>query len=125
DMKNFSWNECMINYNKNNKKLDFALGIIQNCLEELIYDCIKSTEYGNRVLDCIQEYFSCITQNGWKFNSGCSFYKSIIYSYIAIKDDPERRLGEASQAGYFPFQGEKIQVIKNLFENHLGEILYN
>ncbi|MCS7244012.1 MAG: hypothetical protein RMJ36_04695 [Candidatus Calescibacterium sp.] len=100
------------------------IGIIQNCIEEFIVDCIKSTEYGNRVLKCIEEYISCVLQNGWKDNFGCIFYKSIIYSYIAIMEDPEKRLGEAFHAGYFPFQGEKIQVIKKLLERPLRRILY-
>ena len=80
-------------------------------LEDL---CLRAV--GNEpVMECIEQYFSCLEQKGISLPRNMS--KAKIHVYLASKPEADKRLGEASEAGYWPWGNQVFEKIKQFLRN--------
>ncbi|MGC9259619.1 MAG: DUF3226 domain-containing protein [Phycisphaerae bacterium] len=61
--------------------------------------CMRSVK-GRAQTACVESYLDCLKQNG---AYPAPVDKARAHAWLAGQDDPEKRVGEAAQAGYWPF----------------------
>ena len=66
-------------------------------LEDL---CLRALE-GDPAMQCVYEFMQCIQDRSTEVPKNTA--KGRLYAYLASKEDPELRLGEAAQRGYLPW----------------------
>ena len=66
-------------------------------LEDL---CLRALE-GDPAMQCVSEFMQCIQDRSVEVPRNAA--KGRVYAYLASKEDPELRLGEAAQRGYLPW----------------------
>lgn len=59
---------------------------------------------------CVDQYFACLGQQGLSLPAGLS--KARIQTYLASQE-PELRLGEAAEAGYWPWDDPAFERVKD------------
>lgn len=74
-------------------------------LEDL---CLRAVE-DDPATDCVREYFECIRQRGIASPSHPS--KAKVQAFLASRPEPGKRLGEAAQAGYWPWGNVAFQQV--------------
>ncbi len=66
-------------------------------LETLCMDSVRNRPRS----ECVQSYLDCLKQQGLHPSP---LDKARAHAWLAGQDDPEKRVGEAAQAGYWPFE---------------------
>lgn len=61
---------------------------------------------------CVDNYFQCLEYKGLKYHIGNHFSKAKLSVYLASKVDPTKRFSEASFAGYWEFDKEVFEEVK-------------
>ncbi len=74
--------------------------------------CLESVE-NNPALPCVDQYISCLSNNNYNPRN---IEKAKLHAYIASRDDPSSKLGEAARNGYFDFAHETFDDIKNFLQ---------
>ena len=62
--------------------------------------CLWALE-GEPEMQCVSEFMQCIEDHSGVVPKNPA--KGRVYAYLASKEDPELRLGEAAQRGYLPW----------------------
>ncbi len=62
------------------------------------------------VMRCIHEYLNCVKSNAHALPSAIA--KARVQSFLAVQPEPGKRLGEAAEAGYWPFTQPEFDPIK-------------
>lgn len=62
--------------------------------------CVKSIEE-EPAYSCLQRYFDCLTEQGIPQKRRD---KGLAHAYLASRPEPDKRVGEAAQAGYWPWE---------------------
>lgn len=62
--------------------------------------CLQSVG-GDPAMTCVEAYFKCLTRNLSKLPNNLS--KAKVHAFLASRDKPDLRLGEAAKAGYWPW----------------------
>ena len=79
----------------------------EGALEDL---CLGALE-GEPAMQCVSDYMQCVQQHLSKVPRNIS--KARIHAFLASREDPELRLGQAAHRGYFPWGDSAFeQVIK-------------
>lgn len=76
-------------------------------LEDL---CLEATK-DDPAFKCIETYFDCLTHEEIEHKDK-DIAKAWIHAYIASRPEPDLRLGEAAQKGYFDFDHPVFEPIK-------------
>lgn len=82
-------------------------GIKPGMLEDL---CLASIAT-DPVTSCIDQYFQCVESQAGYLPKDMS--KAKIHAFLASRPDPDKRLGEAAQSGYFPWDHQALNQIKD------------
>lgn len=68
-------------------------GMLENlCLNAILND---------PAMRCVEEYFNCIAKAG--ISEPKPIAKAKVYTWLASRENPARRVGEAAEAGYWPW----------------------
>ncbi len=73
--------------------------------------CLESVA-GDAAMGCVQGYFSCLNDNGVKQPN--SRTKAEAQAFLASRERPGLRLGEAAEAGYWDFEHAAFEPFKRL-----------
>jgi len=75
--------------------------------------CLKAVASDGAVL-CVEQYFQCLQQQGLSLPRNMS--KAKVQVFLASKPEPGKRLGEAAEAGYWPWDDPAFEEVKNFLE---------
>jgi len=79
-------------------------------LEDL---CLRAIEQNPAML-CVEQYFQCLQQQGLPLPRQMS--KAKVHVFLASNPDPDKRLGEAAQAGYWPWDAGAFDQVKSFLQ---------
>lgn len=75
-------------------------------LEDL---CLEAV-HADPVQSCLDEYFACITRQG--LPQPANLAKARIHAFLASREKPDRRLGEAAEKGDWPWDDPAFEPLK-------------
>jgi hypothetical protein len=75
--------------------------------------CLRAIE-NDPAYFCAHKYFDCLKDQGMPLPKNSS--KALIQVFLASRKEPGKRLGEAAQAGYFPWDNKAFDGIKEFFK---------
>ena len=76
-------------------------------LEELCLRAVKT----DPAMECVDEYFDCLKHKALALPKQMS--KAKVHVFLASRIKPDKRLGEAAKAGYWPWNHNAFEKIKN------------
>lgn len=79
-------------------------------LEDL---CLRAVEQDPAML-CVEQYFQCLQQQSLPLPQ--QMPKAKVHVFLASRSDPGKRLGEAAQAGYWPWDAQAFDQVKNFLQ---------
>ncbi|MBE9572626.1 MAG: hypothetical protein IMF11_18525 [Proteobacteria bacterium] len=71
---------------------------------------------GDPVAPCVEQYFQCMELHGIGLQEN-RIPKAKVQVFLASREEPGKRLGEAAQAGYWPWNAEAFQPLKNFLRD--------
>jgi len=77
--------------------------------------CLKSVD-DELVMDCVKDLFVCVKEKVSEKDYPENEWKAKVHAYLATKRFPDKRLGEAAEAGYWPLESEAFKDIMKLLE---------
>ena len=80
----------------------------EGALEDL---CLKSVE-ADRAMPCVEDFFECLRENSVEQSSPT---KARVHAFLASRPDPDLRLGEAAEKGYWDFDHAAFNGLKEFF----------
>lgn len=86
-------------------------GTSSGMLEDL---CLASVAR-NPAMTCVEQYFQCVQMQIGSLPSNMS--KAKVHIFLASKPDPDLRLGEAAQAGYWPWDDPAFDHVKQFLSS--------
>lgn len=81
-------------------------GSNQGMLEDV---CLQSV-VGDPAMTCVGEYFQCVKRNLGSLPSNLS--KAKVHAFLSSRDQPDLRLGEAAQKGYWLWDNQAFDQVK-------------
>ena len=81
-------------------------GADQGMLEDI---CLQSVA-NDPAMTCVEEYFECLMKNLDKSPRNPS--KARVHAFLSSRELPEKRLGEAAKAGYWPWDSQAFDHVK-------------
>ncbi len=87
-------------------------GSQQGTLEDL---CLKSVA-GDPAIPCVEAYFECLNQRGLG-PRGRKLSKAKVHVFLASREEPGLRLGEAADRGYWPWDAAAFKEIRQFLES--------
>ena len=79
-------------------------------LEDLCLKALQDNTQDTPIVKCLENYFCCLARRSTEFPNNLS--KAKIQAFLAAKEEPGKRLGEAAQAGYLPWDHPAFDEIK-------------
>lgn len=76
----------------------------------MLEDLCLAAVANNPAMPCVEEYFDCVQKQADSLPRNMS--KAKIHTFLSSKTDPDKRLGEAAQAGYWPWNNPAFNQIK-------------
>ncbi len=71
-------------------------------LEDLCLAAVTKDPSTRSAMHCVDDYFKCLGEQAGISHKINALPKARIHAFLASRPDPELRLGEAAQRGYFP-----------------------
>lgn len=81
-------------------------------LEDICLEAVKE----DSAIPCVEEYFRCLGKKGITLPSPVAISKAKVHTFLSSKKDPEKRLGEAAEAGYWPWENSAFNIIKQFLQ---------
>ncbi len=72
--------------------------------------CLR-TIHGTPTMQCVNQLFCCLQQQGLPLPNNLS--KAKVMAYLACQAEPDKRLGESAQAGYWDWNHPAFEDLKN------------
>jgi hypothetical protein len=79
-------------------------------LEDICFQALAE----DPAMSCIEQYFQCLRQNGLSLPNNMA--KAKIHAFLASRPEPGKRLGEAAEAGYFPWDAEAFNPLRDFIQ---------
>lgn len=79
-------------------------------LEDLCLEAANS----DPAMPCVNQYFECIKKQS--LNPPSNLSKAMVHAFLASRPDPDLRLGEAAQKGYWPFEDDAFKQVKTFLQ---------
>ncbi|MBI2849332.1 MAG: hypothetical protein HYX88_04300 [Chloroflexi bacterium] len=83
-------------------------------LEDLCLEAVKQ----DTAMPCVEQYFQCLKQQSPSPNNPS---KAKVQAFLASRTEPGKRLGEAAQAGYWPWSDPAFNQVKNCLRNSFAK----
>ncbi len=77
--------------------------------------CLESVE-SDPAIDCVDGYFECIEQTNVDGPREVWLAKARLHAFLASRERPDLRLGEAADAGIWDFEADSFRPLKTLLE---------
>ena len=77
-------------------------------LEDLCFQSVKN----DPATTCVDALFSCLSSLP-KFPMTNEMAKAKVHAFLATRTEPDKRLGEAAEAGYWPFNNPAFEPLKS------------
>lgn len=82
----------------------FDPGMLENlCLDSVVDD---------PAMTCVDEYFECLKKKYGKLPG--KMPKAKVHAFLVSREEPDKRLGEAAKAGYWPWDSQAFEQVKQL-----------
>ena len=79
-------------------------------MEDVCLDSVKA----DPAMECIDRYFECIKQSDTPGPRGTWTAKARLHAFLASRDRPDLRIGEAAEAGIWQFEDEAFGPLQGL-----------
>ena len=79
-------------------------------IEDVCLDSVKT----DPVMECIDRYFECISQTNTQGPREVWMSKARVHAFLASRDRPDLRLGEAAEKGLWTFDTDAFLPLKDL-----------
>ena len=81
-----------------------AVFVLPDCRSDGMLEtlCVRSVQ-DQEGMACVDRYFECMREQK---RSPKNDWKARVHAWLASEEEPDKRLGEAAQAGYWPFDHE-------------------
>ncbi|MFQ6116040.1 MAG: DUF3226 domain-containing protein [bacterium] len=66
-------------------------------------------------MHCVEQYFQCL-QERYRIPLPHKMSKAKVHVFLASRSEPDRRLGEAAKAGYWPWDNEAFERLKKFLD---------
>ena len=77
--------------------------------------CLDSVQ-ADPAIDCVDQYFECIKQTNVRGPREVWLAKARLHAFLASRERPDLRLGEAADAGIWDFEADAFRPLKTLLE---------
>ena len=77
--------------------------------------CLDSVQ-ADPAIDCVDQYFECIKQTNVRGPREVWLAKARLHAFLASRERPDLRLGEAADAGIWDFGADAFQPLKDLLQ---------
>ena len=81
-------------------------------LEDLCLAAMVDDPGTSSAMHCVDDYFKCLGEQADISHKINALPKARIHAFLASRPDPELRLGEAAQRGYFPLDNPVFDCVK-------------
>jgi len=81
----------------------------QGMLEDLCLEAVKD----DPAMCCVEQYFQCLSKLGIQPRN---LSKAKVQAFLASREEPGKRLGEAAQAGYWRWDCEAFREVKDFLQ---------
>ena len=81
-------------------------------IEDVCLDSVKI----DPVMECVDRYFECIERSGASGPREPSAPKARLHAFLASRDRPDLRLGEAAEAGIWQFEDDAFGPLRQLLK---------
>ena len=79
-------------------------------LEDL---CLAAVQH-DPAMPCVNDYFLCLSHNG--LNQPNNLAKARVHTWLASRVEPDLRLGEAAEKGYWPWASVVFEPLKTFLQ---------
>ena len=79
-------------------------------IEDICLDSVST----DPAIQCVDQYFECIGQAGLPGPKDTWMSKARVYAFLASREDPSLRLGEAAQRGTWPLESDAFRPLREL-----------
>jgi hypothetical protein len=79
-------------------------------LEDLCLEAVSA----DPAMQCVDSYLECLAANGLNPRP---LAKARVHTFLASRNRPDRRLGEAAEAGEWPWDSPVFDIVKNFLSN--------
>ena len=80
----------------------------------MIEDVCLGSVSADPAMECIEDYFECVRRRGLPGPRDVRISKARVHAFLASRERPELRLGEAAEVGVWPFDTDAFQPLKDL-----------
>ena len=77
--------------------------------------CLESVK-ADPAIDCVDGYFECIRQTNVPGPKEVRMAKARLHAFLASREEPHLRLGEAADKGIWDFEADAFRPLKDLLE---------
>lgn len=90
--------------------------ILPDCINEGALEtlCLRLVE-NDPAMPCVDQFFACIQNNGLTLPG--NLQKATIHVFLSSRKRPNLLLGQAAQAGYWPWKHAALDQLKNFLNN--------
>ncbi|MBU0700240.1 hypothetical protein KKE26_02930 [bacterium] len=87
-------------------------------LEDLCLESIKD----DVAMPCVEGYSKCLAEKGIRLptvepsSTNVAISKAKVHAFLASRQDPEKRLGEAAEAGYWDLESPVFETVKQFLQ---------
>ena len=87
-------------------------GADSGMIEDVCLDSVQA----DPAIDCVERYFECIEQTNVRGPREVWLAKARLHAFLASRERPDLRLGEAADAGIWDFGADAFRPLKTLLE---------
>ena len=84
-------------------------------LEDLCLESVKD----DGAISCVEQYLECAKENASRQPNNVA--KAKLHAWLASKEIPDKRLGEAAEAGYWDWQNAAFDVLKEFIFSWIND----
>ena len=82
----------------------------------MIEDVCLASVQADLAIDCVERYFECIEQTNVRGPREVWLAKARLHAFLASRERPDLRLGEAADAGIWDFGADAFRPLKDLLQ---------
>jgi hypothetical protein len=77
----------------------------------ILEDLCLAAMIDDPAMTCVDDYFACLAQVG-KIQEENDIAEARVHTFLASREEPDKRLGEAAQAGYWDWDSPVFDTVK-------------
>ena len=81
---------------------------------KMLEDVCLASVNSDAAMDCVKEYFECLNREGASTPRQVWISKAKVHAFLASRDDPALRIGEAADGGVWQFDDDAFRPMREL-----------